>query len=109
MPVAVGITIPNVGEKKKGKAGTVSVQMSKAPTVDSQFDKLFKYLEPVLQYLRDLNSQFGLSLKMDNLYTIHLRYLYQKDMKMLNSLSIGTDFYDFAKNWVENGDAFEKL
>lgn len=49
--VAAGIPIPNVGVKRTGKTDTVSVQITKEPTIDSQFDKLFRYIEPALQYL----------------------------------------------------------
>lgn len=107
--IAGGIPVPNVGVKRKGKEDVVSIQISKEPTIDSQFDKLFKYLEPVLQYLEGFDSDIWSQLEDGQFVFYSSEIALPKGYKNAQALTIGADFYDLFKAFGEKNEEFEKI
>lgn len=107
--VAAGIPIPNVGVKRTGKTDTVSVQITKEPTIDSQFDKLFRYIEPALQYLEGFDPAIWSQLENGQFVYYSSEISLPKGYENAQMLSIGADFYELAKGWIEKDEAFEKV
>ncbi|WP_079479342.1 DUF6414 family protein [Halobacillus salinus] len=109
MFIAAGIPIPNVGVKRAGKSDTVAVQISKDPTVESQFDKLFRYLEPAIQYLEGFDASIWSQLQQGQFvyYTseVQLPNGYQ-NAQILNE---GVELYEIAKGFMETDHEFEKV
>ncbi|MEI2446067.1 DUF6414 family protein [Priestia megaterium] len=106
---AAGVPIPNVGVKRNGKTGTLSVQITKEPTIDSQFDKLFKYIEPALQYLEGFDPAIWSQLEDGQFVYYSSEVSLPNGYKNAQTLSIGAEFYELAKGWVDRDDEFEKV
>lgn len=107
--VASGIPIPNIGLKRSGKTDTISVQITKEPTIDSQFDKLFRYIEPVLQYLEGFDPSIWSQLENGQFVYYSSEVTLPKGYRNAQMLNIGVDFYELAKDWIERDEEFEKV
>ena len=107
--VSAGIPIPNVGVKRNGKADTVSVQITKEPTIDSKFDKLFRYIEPALQYLEGFDPAIWSQLENGQFIFYSSEITLPQGYENAQLITIGADFYELAKGWIEKDDAFEKV
>jgi hypothetical protein len=106
---AGGIPIPNIGVKRTGKSDKVSVQITKEPTIDSQFDKLFKYLEPALQYLEGFDSSIWSQLEEGQFIYFSSEVSLPKGYENAQMLNIGADIYELAKDWMEENEEFERV
>lgn len=107
--IASGIPVPNVGVKRTGKNDTVSVQITKEPTIESQFDKLFSYLQPVLQYLEEFDVSTWSQLKQGQFIYYPSEISLPKGYENAQALNIGVDFYEFAKEFIEIDEEVEKV
>lgn len=107
--VSAGIPIPNAGIKRIGKTDTVSVQITKQPTIDSQFDKLFRYIEPVLQHLEGFDPTSWSKLENGQFIYYSSENSLPKGYENAQILSIGADFYELARGWIEKDEEFEKI
>jgi|SRR5690625_578665 len=107
--MSAGIPIPNVGVKRTGKTGKVSVQITKEPTIDSHFDKLFKYLEPALQYLEGFDPSIWSQLQEGQFVYYSSEISLPKGYENAQMLKVGAELYDFAKGWMGEDEKFEKV
>lgn len=107
--VAAGIPIPNFGVKRTGKADKVSIQITKEPTIDSQFDKLFRYIEPVLQYLEGFDPAIWSQLENGQFVYYSSEFSLPNGYKNVQILNRGADIYELAKGWIERDEDFEKV
>lgn len=104
-----GIPMPNIGIKRNSKSQNISVQITKEPTIDSQFDKLFKYLDPVLQYLEGFDPAIWSQLTNGQFVYYSSEVKLSKGYKDAQMLKMGAELYSFAKEFGEKNDDFEEL
>lgn len=112
--VATGVPAPEVGIKRTGKSDTLSVQINKKPTIDSQFDQLVNYLEPVTQSLDKINAKNWSRIKKGQFISYQSKFTLPKGYQNAQILNIGADFYEMAKNMgiteeFEGKERFEKI
>ena len=107
--MSAGIPIPNMGVKRTGKTDKLSVQITKKPTIDSQFDKLFKYLEPALQYLEGFDPSIWSQLEEGQFVYYSSKVSLPKGYENAQILNAGAELYDLAKGWIEEDEEFEKV
>jgi len=107
--MSAGIPIPNMGVKRTGKTDKVSVQITKESTIDSQFDKLFKYLEPAFQYLEGFDPSIWSQLEEGQFVYYSSEISLPKGYENAQVLSVGAELYDIAKGWMEEDEEFEKV
>ncbi|MDT2044772.1 DUF6414 family protein [Priestia flexa] len=109
MLVAAGIPIPNFGIKRTGKNNNISIQITKEPTIESQFDKLFKYLEPVVQYLEGFDSNIWSQLENGQFVYYSSDILLPRGYENAQLLNVGVEFYDLFKGFAISDEDFEKV
>lgn len=109
MLLAAGIPIPSVGIKRQGKTENISVQITKEPTIDSQFDKLFEYLEPALQYLEGFDPAIWSQLENGQFVYYSSEVTLPQGYENAQILNAGADFYNLFKGFVEKDEEFEKV
>ena len=107
--IAAGIPIPNMGVKRTGKTNKFSFQITKEPTIDSQFDKLFKYLEPALEYLEGFDPSIWSQLEEGQFVYYSSEVSLPKGYENAQVLKAGAEIYEFAKGWIEEDEEFEKV
>lgn len=107
--VASGIPVPNIGVQRNGKNENISVQITKEPTIDSQFDKLFKYLDPVTQYLEGFDSDIWNQLERGQFIYYTSQFRLPSGYENAKLLSRGAEFYEFARGFMGQDSEFEKL
>lgn len=103
-----GIPVPNVGVKRNGQNETVSVQITKEPTIDSQFDQLFSYIQPVLQYLDEFNVATWSQIEEGQFIYYPSEITLPKGYEDTQVVSKTAELYDLVKNWHKD-EQFEKL
>lgn len=107
--LASGIPIPSVGIKRQRRAENISVQITKEPTIDSQFNKLFEYLEPALQYLEEFDSSIWSQLKNGQFVYYSSKVTLPQGYENAQLLKAGADFYELFKGFGEKDEEFEKM
>ncbi|MFD2627443.1 DUF6414 family protein [Oceanobacillus kapialis] len=107
--VSAGIPIPNIGVTRNSKTENISVQITKEPTIDSQFDKLFRYLEPALQYLEGFDPEIWSQLENGQFVYYSSEIKLPKGFENAQLLTMGAEIYEFAKEFGEHNNDFEKL
>lgn len=112
--MTANIPVPDVGVKRTGKDEKVAVQITKEPTIDSQFDQLISYLQPVLQHLEEFNSKTWAQLKEGQFIYYPSRVTLPKGYQNTQMLNVVADFYELAtsmedKSMIEGSDELEKV
>lgn len=107
--IKAGIPIPNIGVKRTGKDDTYSISITKEPTIESQFDKLFRYIEPALQYLEGFDPSIWSQLENGQFIYYSSKTTLPKGYHRLQLLNRGLEFYGLAKDIGEKNEKMERV
>ncbi|MBO9129788.1 hypothetical protein [Bacillus sp. 165] len=93
----LGLPVPALAYKRESANTTVTFQASKEPTVESQFMKLCKYLEPVMNTLTEVTQEEWNSLTIGEFITCTCKIELPAAYTMSVMLNEAADFLTFAK------------
>lgn len=104
--IALGFPVPEVGFERVGKAEELLVNTSKKPTVQSQFNQLYKYLDSVIQPFENLNGKNWKKIEQGQFLSFSGDISLPRNYQMTNLSKVGAGLADL--NELFNPGYFEE-
>lgn len=94
----LGIVSPNIQVDRQGKEEKVLIDITKRPTIDSQYDKLERYLSSVTQSLDELSRKKWSNLEEGQFIHFETSIKLPKGFEMASTFDSAISFYELGKS-----------